>query len=124
MSARPTRVGLSLAVTALAAIAAGTAQSTIRTVPAVNGRLVVQARNGFYVVNSAAGDATRMKIPGTSGRDHSPTWSPDGTKIAFGGYWDALGDIYVMNADGSGIVRLTTSGKAGSPDWLPGTAAA
>jgi Tol biopolymer transport system component len=54
----------------------------------------------------------------------APTWSPDGTKIAFGGVAEFTGDIYVMNADGSGLVRLTTSGKAGTPDWLPATAAA
>ena len=33
----------------------------------------------------------------------NPTWSPDGRKIAFG----AGGEIYVMNADGSGKRRLT-----------------
>ena len=120
MYARPTRVGLSLAVTALAAIAAGAAHSTIRTVPAVNGRLVVEAGAGFYVVNSAAGDATRMKIPGTSGRDHSPAWSPDGTKIAFNTFRKGDGEIFVMNGDGTGAKELTFSfANDDDPSWSP-----
>jgi protein kinase-like protein/WD40 repeat protein len=50
-----------------------------------------------------------------------PAWSPDGTKIAFGGVWDIPGDIFVINADGSGVVQLTHDGKAGIPDWQPPT---
>jgi serine/threonine protein kinase len=54
----------------------------------------------------------------------APSWSPDGTKIAFAGAFEIPTDLYLMNADGSGLVRLTTSGKAGSPDWQPVTDAA
>ena len=41
--------------------------------------------------------------------DHRPpTWSPDGTRIAFTseGRKDK-GDIYVMNSDGAGLTKLT-----------------
>ena len=39
-----------------------------------------------------------------------PAWSPDGTKILFASPRDgAFTDIYVMNADGSAVVRLTHS---------------
>jgi TolB protein len=52
-----------------------------------------------------------------------PAWSPDGTKILFASPRDgAFTDIYVMNADGSGVVRLTHS-PAGvlneDFDWSP-----
>src|SRR5437899_2575034 len=40
--------------------------------------------------------------------DGAPVWSPDGTKIGF----QAGGDIYVMNADGSNPVNVTNT-----PDW-------
>ena len=45
-----------------------------------------------------------------------PSWSPDGKKIAFMG-----GDgIYVMDADGTNIQRLThRPGDVGHPDWSP-----
>lgn len=45
-----------------------------------------------------------------------PVWSSDGSKIAFCDYAAHKG-IYVMNADGSNIVQLTTSGSA--PAWSP-----
>ena len=58
--------------------------------------------------------------------DLSPDWSPDGQRIAFyrrdalesGGDGDA--DIYVMNADGSEVTRLTDNNAADYfPAWSP-----
>ena len=49
-----------------------------------------------------------------------PAWSPDGSQIAFDRARDGNFDIYVMNADGSGIVQLT-HGQAvdARPAWSP-----
>jgi len=70
---------------------------------------------GVYVMNAADGSGVARL---TSGR--SPAWSPNGLKIAFTRS-DANGsDIYVMNADGSGIVQLTnTPGNDDQPAWSP-----
>jgi Tol biopolymer transport system component len=60
--------------------------------------------------------------PDTGDDDYWAVWSPDGTRIAFDRTGpSAFGDIWVMNADGSGQKRLTTSpgddlGSAWSPD--------
>ena len=52
--------------------------------------------------------------------DVSPDWSPDGQRIAFFSDRDGNLDIYVMNADGSGLARLTYDGaNDGVPDWSP-----
>ena len=41
--------------------------------------------------------------------DAFPVWSPDGQKIAFASNRDGPLNVYVMNQDGSGVVRLTTT---------------
>jgi Tol biopolymer transport system component len=51
-----------------------------------------------------------------------PVWSPDGTKIAFTGYETETrtGQIYSVNADGTGLARLTDPPRdAFDPDWSP-----
>ncbi len=53
--------------------------------------------------------------------DHEPTYSPDGTKIAF---WrdsqDGDTDIYIMSASGGSQTRLTFSAVDDrSPSWQP-----
>ena len=53
--------------------------------------------------------------------NHSPAWSPDGTKIAFISTRDGNPEVYVMNADGTSPVRLTEtpSISESSPKYLP-----
>ena len=53
--------------------------------------------------------------------DMSPSWSPDGTRIAFTAYRGGNPSIWIMNADGSAPVRLTTPPNAGDyfPTWSP-----
>jgi Tol biopolymer transport system component len=53
--------------------------------------------------------------------DLTPAWSPDGSKIAFTSDRDLNGEIYVMNADGTGQTNLTNSRTRldGFPVWSP-----
>ena len=55
-----------------------------------------------------------------SARDGSPSWSPDGLRIAFYSDRDGNSEIYVMDADGSNQRRLTdTAADEGYPSWSP-----
>ena len=78
--------------------------------------------NEILVVSSAGGAPTRLTRHVAS--DSNPTWSADGTKIAFESnrrgnprrYEDS--DVYIMRADGSGIRQLTFSNAFdGDPAW-------
>jgi len=52
--------------------------------------------------------------------DNKPSWSPDGTKIAFASDRDGNSEIYVMNADGTNQTRLTNNPALdGGPVWSP-----
>ena len=60
-------------------------------------------------------------------RDTSPTWSPDGEQIAFTRRQHDHWEIYVVNADGRNLTRLTNTplrpdcipGNSTSPTWSP-----
>jgi Tol biopolymer transport system component len=78
------------------------------------------------------GDLFRMTLDGSEPQnitaspeeEISPSWSPDGERIAFvrvaGPQSDAPRDIYVINADGSGLEQLTDDPAYDlSPEWSP-----
>lgn len=89
------------------------------------------SRDELYVMDA---DGTGVRPLKTLGLDaFEPAWSPEGTRIAVGesqprglglGRGHTFGEVYVMNADGTGAVRLTNSagGKAEvacCPSWSP-----
>jgi CubicO group peptidase (beta-lactamase class C family) len=52
--------------------------------------------------------------------DTDPQWSPDGSQIAFASTRNGREDIYVMDADGSNVRRLTHhSAVDADPTWSP-----
>ena len=79
------------------------------------------------VLDLATGKSTRLA---TGGRDGQ--WSPDGQRIALTSIRDRngeqcgsdecswQGELYLVNADGSGLIRLTENkGHDGQPTWVP-----
>jgi Tol biopolymer transport system component len=53
--------------------------------------------------------------------DFLPAWSPDGTKIAFTREFRGSAEIFLMNADGSGVTQVTHDRAAHEqhPAWSP-----
>ena len=84
---------------------------------------------GQIVATINDGDQADLWLLDTKGRpaknltkhesdDLDPTWSPDGRQIAFVSNRSGTPQIYVMNADGSDVRRLTWSGQYNTgPDW-------
>src|SRR5205085_12050692 len=79
--------------------------------------------SNLYVFNP---DSNGYFIPLTRGRafDANPEWSPDGTRIAFDSNRGTSSvndhDLFVINQDGSGLKRLTSSAANDQgPTWSP-----
>lgn len=79
-----------------------------------DGKLVFSSdragRPMIYTANADGNNVKRITFAGVF--NSSPSWSPDGKKIAFAGQSDNNFDIFVMNADGTGMIRLTSAKKA------------
>ncbi len=91
----------------------------------------ISSRPGYYAIYamSSAGSGERQLTEREGGAPEGdksvfwqidPAWSPDATKIAFASARTGKPHVYVMNADGTGTVALT-SGKTNDthPTWSP-----
>jgi len=64
--------------------------------------------------------APERRLTFRRGYDIYPIYSPDGTRIAFVSRADGNSEIYVMNADGSRLIRLTRdTADDTEPSWSP-----
>jgi TolB protein len=66
--------------------------------------------------------SNQVNISNNGESDSGPSWSTDGTKIAFSSMRDdaTWGEIYTMNADGTDVIRLTDNNTYdGTPSWSP-----
>jgi Tol biopolymer transport system component len=80
-----------------------------------DGSQLAFVRDGHVAVASRDGTGVRLLTRGELG-DSNPQWSPDGAKILF---TRDPGEVFVMNADGSGLVRVPIEGQAGGASWGP-----
>jgi len=98
--------------------------STYRISWSRDGRWIVGERNGALEVidlQNLGADPRLVEIP--NGKATEPRWSPDGSRIVF--VFTKKGtskpQIATVNADGSGLVLVTSGAVDGSPDWgFPG----
>ncbi|WP_404431092.1 hypothetical protein LG299_13500 [Microbacterium lacus] len=70
------------------------------------------ATNGIWTVPASGGTPARLLATDATLHPFKPDYSPDGTRVLFAGAVGGMGggeELFVMNADGSGIQRLTTT---------------
>jgi hypothetical protein len=70
----------------------------------------------IYVMDASGANQTRLTNDAAA--DTQPSWSPDGRRIAF--YRGSpFYDIFVVNADGTGVTNLTNGAFGSEPAWSP-----
>ena len=105
---------------------AGTADWSSANLLAFDGTAPGGTEEGLYTMDANGGHVRRV----TDRPDLFPKWSPEGTRIAFvrGGYAERTDDaspassnrnVWVVNADGSGLRQVTDGRWHGSADWSP-----
>jgi Tol biopolymer transport system component len=93
------------------------------TFPGNNGKIAFRSQIGgngeIITINGDGSD--RQNLSNDPAQDSKPSWSPDGSKIAFDSVRGGNQDIYVMNAaDGSAVTKLTSHAAVDfDPSWSP-----
>lgn len=77
-------------------------------------------RAGNLHIFSTAGEGGASRLTFVGYQNDQPDWSPDGQKIVFASRDQGAFDIFVMDSDGSNLMRLTRGeGSNESPTWAP-----
>jgi Tol biopolymer transport system component len=86
--------------------------------PGENGRIAFAAGQIYTVLPDGT---DRRQLTDSPGENRDPTWSADGSEIAFSTNRDGNFEIYKMDADGSNQIRLTNTpdGFSWEPTWSP-----
>src|SRR5262245_6015925 len=83
-----------------------------------DGSKVLTASEDIFVAPVVGGPS--INLTNRPARYVTPAWSHDGKRIAFASDRDGGMDLYTMNADGSGVVRIVAGlGSAWYPTWSP-----
>ena len=98
------------------------ASPTADTEPAIapDGRIAFSAQTpdgtGEIAVLDSVGAPPRL-LTRAGGLNTTPAWAPDGARLAFVGHRGSRSDLFVIDIDGSGLLRITTAGQNQRPDW-------
>ena len=125
-------LGAALALLCAAALRAQTPQGPTPFSPfprGLSGTLAFQSdvvtvanpggRNRMYTIDVASGRIAALPNASTTD-DENPRWSPDGRRIAFKSNRHGNYDLFVMDADGRNLRRITDHPEHDhDPAWLP-----
>jgi TolB protein len=121
MSRRP----LILSLLALAVVVTASVLPAGATPFGDNGKIVFErpTRNGSNLFTVNPNGSKLKRLTGARGVESDPSWSEDGTRVAFARARDPENgpvEIWVVNANGSGLKRLTRHrGFSVAPAWSP-----
>ena len=101
----------------------------VRSMMAAGGNVLAN----IYTVDAGGGNPRQITQVGQNQAAGNPSWSPDGRSIAFQvvtsksrtlnltdlAMLNFTADIWAINADGSGLRRLTNDGRSSEPAWGP-----
>jgi hypothetical protein len=113
---RLARIAIAAAIAMTAASGLVSPQAASAAYPGANGLIVFSSNRApgsgihLFTMTATGGSVTQRTFGNV--RDRDPVFSPGGTRIAFTRYStasQASGEIYVMNADGSGLRKLTNN---------------
>jgi Tol biopolymer transport system component len=114
---------------AVAAWVTVTPQPAEAEFPGKNGRIAFQKKDSdgwqIWVANKYL--SNQVKLTSESANSGWAVWNPRGTKLAFDSDRadldtddpNLINDVFTMNPDGTGLVRLTHSGFNSDPGWAP-----
>ena len=92
-------------------VSSGTYYIVVEGYDSATGNYMLDVQSLSYIVTN---------LTQSAGSDGSPSWSPDGQRIAFRSDRDGNDEIYVMDSDGTNPINLTQStGFDGFPSWSP-----
>ncbi len=106
-----TMVKLVAACGVVAVVCGGLSSSAMASYPGTKNGLIAYVNQGVRTMHADGSGKTLLDRYGTD-----PIWSPDGKRIAY----VRTGDIWIMNADGTNKLRVTTAASQEfSPTWSP-----
>jgi photosystem II stability/assembly factor-like uncharacterized protein len=77
-----------------------------------DGRWLTFTCRGAMVICRVASNGSGLALLGNG---EAAAWAPDGSRLVFTPAY--MGDLFLMNPDGSGVTRITRGVRAGHPIW-------